>query len=365
MSGVTVSLELKMTAKNILIMAGGTGGHIFPALAIAKQLKQEGHNILWLGTYGRLDEVLVPKHGFDIAFIDVKGIRGNGLKRKLIAPFMITKALLQSLKIINKFKPDVVVGMGGYASGPGGLAAFLKGIPLILHEQNAAAGLTNRLLFKLASKVLLGFEGAFSGNKVSVVGNPVRAEIIALNGRPCTATQESKLKILIVGGSLGAVALNEKIPDTLTKFADKIEVLHQCGKGNSQKVSALYKDAQFKVQVSDFIDDMAKAYSETHLVICRAGALTVSETICANVPAIFIPLPSAVDDHQTKNAKFAVDRGGALLIAQKDLSGNYLYEAIDDLLKHREKLCAMQKSMHDMAKIDSTSTVVDIIKSYF
>lgn len=365
MSGVIVSLELKMTAKNILIMAGGTGGHIFPALAIAKQLKQEGHNILWLGTYGRLDEVLVPKHGFDIAFIDVKGIRGNGLKRKLIAPFMVAKALMQALRIINKFKADVVIGMGGYASGPGGIAAFLKGIPLILHEQNAAAGLTNRLLFKLASKVLLGFDGAFSGSKVKVVGNPVRSEIIALNGRACTVNSDPKLKILIVGGSLGAVALNEQIPNTLMKFTDQIEVLHQCGKGNSDKVKALYQGAKFKVEVSDFIDDMAKAYSNTHLVICRAGALTVSETMCANVPAIFIPLPSAVDDHQTKNAKFAVDRGGALLIAQKDLAGSALYDAVNDLLLHKEKLCIMQESMHKMATVDSTLKVVDIVKSYF
>lgn len=350
--------------KRVLIMAGGTGGHIFPALAIANKLRQNGVEILWLGTRGRLEEVLVPKNGFDIAYIDVKGIRRNGLLRKLTAPFMIVRALLQSIKIILKFKPQVAIGMGGYASGPGGLAAFLLGIKVVLHEQNAAAGLTNRLLFKIASKVLLGFKGAFTGNKVEVVGNPVREEIISLYKKHEISDASKPLNILIVGGSLGAMVLNNEVPKALALFKDNISVLHQCGKGNSDKVRVLYANCQFKYEVTDFIDDMAKAYTDADLIICRAGALTVSEVCVANVPAIFIPLPSAVDDHQTKNAQFLVNEQAAILMPQSQLDVNKLYECILNLNKHRELLVRMQDKMQSLAITDASDKVCEIIKSY-
>ena len=198
-------------------MAGGTGGHVFPALAIAKALEKQGVEILWLGTRGRMEEQLVPKYGFDIKYIDVKGVRRNGLKTLLKAPFMIVKAIMQARKVIQEFKPDVVLGMGGYASGPGGAAAFLSGIPVVLHEQNAAAGMTNKLLFKIASRVMLGFPGAFKGDKVTVVGNPVRESIIALNSIE-RCYDKPVINIAIVGGSLGAQALSNLVPKALTKF---------------------------------------------------------------------------------------------------------------------------------------------------
>ena len=240
-------------------MAGGTGGHVFPALAIAKRLQECGYEILWLGTRGRMEEMLVPKHGFNIEYIDVKGIRRNGLKAKLTAPFMLVRAILEALSVVRKFRPDVCIGMGGYASGPGGVAAYLLRIPLVLHEQNAAAGLTNRLLFKLASRVLLGFPGAFSGSKVKLVGNPVREEIMALHEAKRDFNY-GKLCVLIVGGSLGAKALNEKLPEALKQFGDKIEVVHQAGKGNAEATLERYKGAAFSYRVSDFINDMDKVY---------------------------------------------------------------------------------------------------------
>ena len=245
-----------MKVKKVLVMAGGTGGHVFPALAIAKALEKEGAEILWLGTRGRMEEMLVPKYGYNIRYIDVKGVRRNGLKTLLKAPFMVARAIVQARAVIKEFKPDVVLGMGGYASGPGGAAAFLSGIPVVLHEQNAAAGMTNKLLFKIASKVMLGFPGAFAGEKVSVVGNPVRDSIIALHEKTRDFTH-TPVRISIIGGSLGARALNELVPLALKKFTDdSILVTHQCGKGNSDKVKALYESASFKVEATDFIDNM-------------------------------------------------------------------------------------------------------------
>ena len=344
-------------------MAGGTGGHVFPALAIAKKLQAAGYEILWLGTRGRMEEQLVPKHGFNIEYINVSGLRRNGLKAKLSAPFMILRALFEALKVIRKFSPSVCLGMGGYASGPGGVAAYLLGIPLVLHEQNAAAGMTNRLLFKFAKKVLLGFPGAFSGPKVSVIGNPVREEIIELN--KCTRDfNYGKLCILIVGGSLGAKALNDNLPECLKQFGDKIEVIHQAGKGNSQATLERYEGAQFTYQVSDFINDMDKVYLWAHLIICRAGALTVAEVSAAGLPAIFVPLPTAVDDHQTKNALTIVKAGAAKLIAQKDLNAQSIKAAIEPLLNDRSLLEKMSEQARNQASLNATDKAVAVIESF-
>lgn len=341
-----------MKSKKFLIMAGGTGGHVFPALAIAKKLKDEGHEILWLGTKGRMEEKLVPKYGFDIKFIDVKGIRGNGLARKLVAPFMILKACLQSYKVIRAYKPDLSLGMGGYASGPGGLVSYLLGIPLVLHEQNAKAGLTNKLLSKIAKLILLGFEGAFVGSNVHVVGNPVRDEIVKLDGQKRDFSN-TKLRVLVVGGSLGAKALNDMLPSIFAQFSDKsLKVTHQVGANNSQKVKDLYKSTNVDVEVVDFIDNMAKAYTEHDLIICRAGALTVSEVLAANIPAIFVPLPTAVDDHQRLNASYCVKYGAARLVLQKDLKEKMIVE-LQDLLENREKLQDMSIKAHEICILDA------------
>lgn len=350
-----------MMVKKVLVMAGGTGGHVFPALAIAQKLKENGVEVLWLGTRGRMEEMLVPKYGFNIRYIDVKGIRRNGIKRMLSAPFMIAKAVWQALKVIRDFQPDAAVGFGGYASGPGGFAAFLKGIPLFLHEQNAAAGLTNKLLFKISKAVMLGFPGAFEGKKVSVVGNPVRDSIIKLHD--AEHVYSDKVRISIVGGSLGAKALNDLVPAALMNFdADCIEVTHQCGKGNSAKVEQSYQGAKFKFKVSDFIDDMDELYRSTDLIICRAGALTVAETSVSGIPAIFVPLPSAVDDHQTKNARFIEKNGGAVIMSQSTLSSQSLYDVVKSLVEDKEKLKSMSVNARACSITDSTDRVLQLIE---
>ena len=351
-----------MELKRVLIMAGGTGGHVFPALAIAKKLMDEGCQILWLGTRGRMEEQLVPKYGIDIEYIDVKGIRKNGVRTKLSAPFMVLKAVLQAKRVIKKLRPQVVLGMGGYASGPGGVAAYLQGIPVVLHEQNAKAGLTNRLLFKIAKRALLGFPGAFTGSKVTVVGNPVRESIVKLNELVRDFTL-NPLKISIIGGSLGARALNEIVPEALMNFkSDSIKVVHQCGKGNSENVKKAYQKAAFDVSVSDFVDDMDDLYKNTDLIICRAGALTVAEVTCAGVPAIFVPLPTAVDDHQYKNASFVQKEGGAVIFRQHELTSEILFNTINDLNNNRAKLEQMSQNAKHCAKLNATEKAVEIIK---
>ena len=352
-----------MKCKKVLIMAGGTGGHVFPALAIANELKNQGVQILWLGTRGRMEEQLVPKYGFDIEYINVSGVRRNGIKVLLKAPFKIVHAIYQALKVVKTFKPDVVLGMGGYASGPGGVAAKLLGIPLVLHEQNAAAGMTNKLLFKISNQVLLGFEGAFTGKKVTVIGNPVRKSIIDLHQKQ-RDFNHSPIKIAIVGGSLGARALNEIVPLALKDFKkEEITVTHQCGKGNSEKVKQLYSNVEFAYQATDFIDDMDKLYENHDLIICRAGALTVAEVSCAGIPAIFVPLPTAVDDHQTLNAKSLQDKGAAIICPQATLTAESLYETVKALVLDHDKLAQMSKQAYLCAHTDATLKAVAIIES--
>lgn len=351
--------------KKALIMAGGTGGHVMPALSIARRLQSQGFEILWLGARGRMEEILVPKAGFNIAYIQVHGLRRNGLKTMLGAPLMICRAIRQARAVIKKFQPDVVIGMGGYASGPGGLAAKLLHIPLIVHEQNAAAGMTNRLLFHLADRMLLGFPGAFSGPKCVVTGNPVRPEIAALHDQARTFLQDQTLHVLVVGGSLGAQALNEKLPALLQEFCAqvvtpagfKLSVRHQCGRGNSAAVQERYAGASFACQAADFIDDMAAAYLEADVVICRAGALTAAEVAAAGMPAVYIPLPTAVDDHQTKNAASQVAGGGAELIAQRDLTAETLIAALQPCLERGElqRRSACQKKA---ARLDAAGLVL-------
>lgn len=350
-----------MSYKKILIMAGGTGGHVFPALAIADELKKHGYEVRWLGTRGRMEEKLVPKYGYPIDYIKVKGIRRNGLIAKITAPFMILRALFESLRIIKHFKPDAVLGMGGYASGPGGLAAFICRIPVILHEQNAAAGLTNRLLFRISKKVMLGFPGAFSGSKVEIVGNPVRTDILSLHGVK-RSFREDKLRIAIVGGSLGAQALNTIVPNALKLVTNlNFTVTHQCGSGHLESVKEQYKDAKFSYEIHEFVNNMQELYANHDLVICRAGALTVAETSVAGIPALFVPLPSAVDDHQTKNALSLKERDAALLCPQKDLSYEKLSQIVLDLIEHREKLEKISDNLTLCAITNATEKAFAII----
>ena len=373
-------------AKRCLIMAGGTGGHVFPGLAVANALRNEGWDIHWLGTAERMEAQVVPKHDIPIHFIPVKGLRGKGMSARLQGAVALVKSLFSARRIIKRLQPDIVVGFGGYASGPGGVAAKSLGIPVIVHEQNAAAGMTNKLLSKIASRVLLGFNDAkeqFSGaaDKVHTVGNPVRDEIWQVKSKPVginadarvntfesrfenTSEHKQGLNMLVVGGSLGAQILNETVPETCGVL-EGLSIKHQCGKGNSESVAQAYKSVgadMAKVDVSDFIDDMAAAYEWADFIVCRAGALTVSEVAAAGRAAIFVPLPFAVDDHQTKNAQSLVKQNAALMIAQSVLKKN-LGQAVRQWLQHPEDCLNMGGVAKTCASTHATENVVSHVKS--
>jgi len=369
-------------AKRCLIMAGGTGGHVFPGLAVANALRSEGWDIHWLGTAERMEAQVVPKHNIPIHFIEVKGLRGKGVSARLQGAVALVKSLFSARRIIKRLQPDIVVGFGGYASGPGGVAAKSLGIPVIVHEQNAAAGMTNRLLSKIASRVLLGFDDAkeqFSGaaGKVHTVGNPVRDDIwqvkpksIDINTEACENTLENTiehkhgLNMLVVGGSLGAQILNETVPETCGVL-EGLSIKHQCGKGNSEGVVKAYESVGAdmpKINVSDFIDDMAAAYEWADFIVCRAGALTVSEVAASGRAAIFVPLPFAVDDHQTKNAQSLVKQNAALMIAQSVLKEN-LGQAVRQWLQHPEDCLKMGALAKTCASTHATENVVSHVKS--
>ncbi|MBW8189535.1 undecaprenyldiphospho-muramoylpentapeptide beta-N-acetylglucosaminyltransferase [Neiella marina] len=342
-----------------LIMAGGTGGHVFPGLAVAEQLQQNGWQIDWLGTAERMEADLVPRYGYPIHFIDIKGVRGNGLVRKLAAPFKILKAIWQAKRILQLLKPQVVIGMGGYASGPGALAAKLAGIPIVLHEQNAVAGMTNRYVAKFADRVLMAFTGAFAEG--DVVGNPVRANL-ASTTLPEFA-DERPLRILVVGGSLGAKVLNDSMPEALALLASgpAIEVWHQAGKGNGEQVRARYQLLGIEPNhADDFIHNIDEAYQWCDLVVCRAGALTVSELAAVGRASILVPLPHAVDDHQTKNAQVLVQAGAGVLMPQPELSAATLAEQIENLAKQPQQLLEMAKAARSVAVVDAAERMAEL-----
>lgn len=346
--------------KRLLVMAGGTGGHVFPGIAVAEKLSSLNWQIHWLGTSGRMEAKLVPQAGYPISFIDVVGVRKNGLATLLLAPFKIIKATFQAHKVIRQFRPDVVIGMGGFASGPGGLAAWFNRIPLVIHEQNAAAGLTNKLLARIASKVLTGFDNTFAAQntdkKYLWVGNPVRNEFSQL---PIKLDINLPLKILIVGGSLGAQKLNEVVPEAVAGMQN-IQVRHQTGAGHLTGVETSYGSsglATEQIIITEFIEDMPKAYAWADVVICRAGALTVAEVAASGVAAIFVPLPHAVDDHQTKNARTLVDVQAAHLIPQKDLTAASLHKLLQSYQQSPTQLIEMGKRARAFARVDAAKAV--------
>ncbi len=349
--------------KTLLVMAGGTGGHVFPGLAVADKLKSEGWQVSWLGTAARMEARLVPEHGYEIDFIDVAGVRGNGIKRLLAAPFQILKSIFQARKVLKNRQVDLVLGMGGFASGPGGIAAWTLGIPVVLHEQNATAGMTNRLLSYFSKKVLMGFSGAFLNEKAILVGNPIRKDLLALPEKQFSASSSS-LRVLVIGGSLGAQVLNETVPQALMNFdATKVSILHQTGKGFSESVLARYQDTHVEYKVQDFITDMAAAYDWADVIICRAGALTVAEVAVVGLPAIFVPLPHAVDDHQTKNAQSLVNAEAAILLPQKDLNAKKLSECLATLSQNRQLLVDMSTNCKNIAIRNATEQVAAVCNS--
>ena len=340
----------------VLIMAGGTGGHIFPALATAEQLQKQGCDIHWLGTPDSMESELVPKYGIEISHIPVTGLRGKGITHLLKAPFKILISLYRVMTILRRLKPVCVLGMGGYVTGPGGLAAKLMGIPLVVHEQNAIEGFTNKVLSRIASRVLVAFPSAFKGKDYTVTGNPVRNSI---SGDRISRQVADPLKLLVVGGSRGAVAINKIVPKAVACLQGKVQVWHQTGKGNLDETKALYQESGIEGRIAPFIDDMASAYQWADVVLCRSGALTVSELALAKRPSILIPFPYAVDDHQTANGQYLVEQGAALMVQQKDLSEETLTELLTELYDQPEKLERMSEAAGKVARPKAASDVAE------
>lgn len=360
--------ERPFKSRHIMLMAAGTGGHVFPALAVAKELQARGHTVSWLATPAGMENRLLKQHGIPIYHIDIQGVRGNGLLRKLKAPFKILAATFSALRVMKSVKVDAVAGFGGYVSGPGGLAARLAGIPVLIHEQNAVAGFTNTQLARLAKTVCQAFPNTFSAQKkVLTTGNPVRQEIsqIATPEQRYTARANQPLNILVVGGSLGAQALNERIPAALAALNIPLSIYHQCGQqqfeATSQRYAALNFVESCDIEVAPFIDDMAQAYAQADLIICRAGALTVTEVATAGVAAIFVPLPSAVDDHQTANAHYLADVGAARICPQANLSAESLAQTLAPLMQ-REVLLQMAIQARKQAQPQATALVADFVE---
>jgi UDP-N-acetylglucosamine--N-acetylmuramyl-(pentapeptide) pyrophosphoryl-undecaprenol N-acetylglucosamine transferase len=359
-----------MTAKQpILITAGGTGGHVYPGLAVARDLQAQGIPVIWMGTPQGLESKIIPPTGIEIALLNVSGLRGKGLKPLLLAPVKLTKACWQAFQIMRKHKPAAVLGMGGFVAGPGGFIAAVMGIPVIIHEQNSVAGLTNKLLARFSKRVLAGFPFAFkTSTKVEVVGNPVRRDIGVLPD-PNVRIEERRhepLKVLVIGGSLGAQALNQTVPKAvaLMPMDQRPDIQHQAGAKNSAETEKNYQEAQVQGKVLPFIEDMAKAYEWADVVICRAGALTVAELASAGVAAILVPYPHAVDDHQTGNAKYLSDAGAALLMPQSTLTAEQLAEKLTYFSQHRDALIEMATRARALAKPHATAQVAAICAHY-
>jgi UDP-N-acetylglucosamine--N-acetylmuramyl-(pentapeptide) pyrophosphoryl-undecaprenol N-acetylglucosamine transferase len=346
----------------VVIMAGGTGGHVFPALAVAGALRARGASVTWMGTRRGLEARLVPAAGIPVDWIAIAGLRGKGALAWILAPVRLLLALLQALAILLRRKPRVVLGMGGFVTGPGGVAAWLLRRPLVIHEQNAVAGMTNRYLARLATRVLEAFPGSFpNGRAGRLTGNPVRPEIARLP--PPTlrlAGRTGRPRLLVFGGSLGAQVLNETVPVAVALMPAELrpEIWHQSGQGSLDAAQAAYARAGLDVRLDAFIDDMAAAYAWADLVLCRAGALTVAELAAAGVAAVLVPYPHAVDDHQTGNARFLAEAGAAELIPQDRLTAPLLADRLTRLLGDRAQLTVMAEAAHRLGRPEAVESVV-------
>lgn len=347
-----------VSAKTILIMAGGTGGHIFPALAVADQLRDKGWKVVWLGSKAGMESKLVPQYGFEIVWVRFSGLRGKGLLRTLLLPLNLLIAFWQSARAIFQVRPDVVLGMGGYISFPGGMMAVALARPLVLHEQNSVAGLANKVLARVAHRVLVAFPNALKNAEWT--GNPVRRDIAQLPvPEERFRSRSGNLKVLIVGGSLGAQALNDSVPRALALIpaSQRPEVTHQAGEKHLAMLEEGYREAGVGATTQAFIRNMAEAYATADLVICRAGALTVSELAAAGIASVLVPFPSAVDDHQTFNARYLSDRSAAILLPQAELTPRRLADLL--LGFTREKLLDMANRARALGKPDATRIVAD------
>lgn len=349
-------------SKKIMIVAGGTGGHIFPGIAVADYLKEQGWQIVWLGTSDRMEADVVPRHNIAIRYIDVKGVRGNGVMRLLKAPFMVIKAIWQARKVMKQEKPNVLLGMGGYVTGPAGVAAKLRGIPVLIHEQNAVAGLSNKLLAKIANQVMAAFPSAFESDHCKIIGNPVRSSVATTEFEKI----DTNCNVLVVGGSLGAKVFNDELPSVFKQLASEasLAIRHQTGKGHLAEVTKRYEKLGLNAEVSEFIHDMDKAYAWADIVVCRAGALTVSEIAAAGKMAVFVPFPFAVDDHQTANANYLVKQNAALLIQQKDMTKEALVNLLKPYIADTALINEMAEKAKAAAKLDATRDVANLCIEY-
>lgn len=345
--------------RTLLILAGGTGGHVFPGLAVANFLRVQGWKIIWLGNPTGMEASLVPKYDIPMEFVRFGGVRGKGLLTKLWLPFNLLRAFWQSLRVIRRVRPSVVLGMGGYIAFPAGMMASLLGYPLVLHEQNSVAGLVNRILAKIADQVLVAFPNALP--RAEWVGNPIRADFALLPPpEERYGVRSGPLRLLVVGGSLGAAALNEIVPKALAMLPRdaRPHVTHQAGVKHIATLQANYAAAAVAVDAVPFIDDMVQAYADADLVICRAGAMTVAEVAAAGVAALFVPFPQAVDDHQTTNGEFLAGQGAAVLIQQRDLTARKLADWLAG--QTREGLMAMAQKARSLAKPDAAEQVARV-----
>jgi UDP-N-acetylglucosamine--N-acetylmuramyl-(pentapeptide) pyrophosphoryl-undecaprenol N-acetylglucosamine transferase len=346
-----------------LIMAGGTGGHVFPALALARELRARSWQVVWLGTRRGLEARLVPPEQIPLEWLTVSGLRGKGMLVWLTAPLKLTRALAQAVAVIRRRQPALVVGLGGFVAGPGGLAAWLLRKPLLIHEQNAIAGFTNRCLSHLARRVLEAFPGSFrAGVEAQAVGNPVRREIIQLPApSERFAGRQGPVRVLVVGGSQGAAKLNAIVPFALARARDSVafEVLHQSGERWIDEARERYAQAGVSARVQAFIEDMAQAYGWADLVICRSGALTVSELAAAGVGSVLVPFAAATDDHQTCNASFLVKAGAALMIAERELDAERLSAQLSQLCAGRGRLLAMAERARALARPRAAEQLAD------
>jgi UDP-N-acetylglucosamine--N-acetylmuramyl-(pentapeptide) pyrophosphoryl-undecaprenol N-acetylglucosamine transferase len=354
-----------MADATVLIMAGGTGGHVFPALAVADVLIRNGLKVQWLGTARGIEAELVPKAGIPLHFIQIGGLRGKGFAVQLMAPLLLLRALWQAALVLRRLRPACVLGMGGFAAGPGGVAAWLLRIPLLIHEQNAVPGTTNRLLALIARRVLLGYPDALAGARAHYVGNPVRAAIANLPPpEQRWAGRAGSLRLLVLGGSLGARPINDVVPDAIAAMPPELqpEVWHQTGRGHDEEVAESYRTLRVTARAVPFIDDMAAAYGWADLVLCRAGALTVAELAAAGVGAILVPLPHAIDDHQTHNVRWLSEQRAGVLLPQSELSVDALARLLAELAAQPQELLAWARAARALAQPDAAEQVARICR---
>lgn len=354
--------------RGVLIMAGGTGGHIFPGLAVADSLIGQGVTVRWLGARGGMECQQVPKAGIPLDVVDISGLRGKGLARWIIMPWKLLRAVFQAFRLLGAHRPACAVSFGGYAAGPGGLAARLRGIPLLVHEQNRIPGMTNRVLAKMARKVLQAFPGTWD-EKLDPVscGNPVRKAVVDLASPSIRmADRKGAIRVLVTGGSQGARALNLLVPEALAALPSGLdfEIKHQAGKGRKQETEKSYGEPRYPVEITEFIVDMAAAFAWADIVICRSGALTVSELAAAGIASILVPFPHAVDDHQTRNAEFLVESGAAVVMQESDTDAHSLSSVLGDLMSDRQKLVGMAERARAVSVPDSAERVAGLCMEY-